>query len=160
MNRHTIAATVLFALMGCAYARDEHVNMSLDIDKAAFEKTRTTLVEQLNGASDRYSEIRPAQREAVIAALDRISARLAKAASPISEEDQVAIFNDQEIINTIITHAAAESRMYCEREATTGSHRVHIICLSIAKWMEREDTGRTALSDIVNNHRNSFPGAE
>jgi hypothetical protein len=40
----------------------------------------------------------------------------------VSPQDRTEIFNDQEVINTIMTRAHADSRMVCRRERTTGSN--------------------------------------
>jgi len=149
MFRPLVVAT-LFALAGSALAGDK-VEMRADLNKADFEATKARLVEQLE--SDRYKEITPVDKATVIAALDRIDVRLAKV-DKLSEQDRVDIFNDQELINQITTHAAAESRLYCERDAPTGSHRIRVICLTMATWMEREQTGQTAMYAV--DRRNAF----
>jgi hypothetical protein len=149
----TLAALLTFA--GAVSA--ETVLMKFNPDKAQFEATRTRLIEQLEG--DRYREITPENKTAVIAALDRIEARLSKPGT-ISEQDRVDIFNDQELINAITSHAAVESRLFCEREAPTGTHRIHVVCLTMAKWMERERTGQTAFYGVVSNHNEKCPGCD
>jgi len=157
-NRLTLAVAVLVALSGTAFASE--VQLPLALDKAGFEATKTHLIQQLD--SDRYSEISPAEKQTVIAALDRIDERLGRtdATGQLNEQDRVDTFNDQELINTITSHAAADSRMYCEREAPTGSHKVRVICLTMATWMEREHTGQTSMYAIEHNHNNTYSGAE
>jgi len=150
------------ASMGTAFARDERVEMAVDIDRAAFEAAHARIVAELGPDGDRYNEIAPADRQAVLDAMNRIGAKLAKATPehPLSADDQVQVYNDQELVNTIVTHARAESRLFCERDQTTGSHRVHITCLTIAKWMEREQTSRRAAFEIEHNHNETYSGAE
>ena len=69
------------------------------------------------------------------------------------------MFNDQEIINTIITHAAADSRLICERNMTTGSHLVRVSCMTLAMRKERERHGQDMANDVSRNGNNTFPGA-
>jgi predicted DNA-binding protein (UPF0251 family) len=149
---HRLVFATFFALAGAAFA--EKVEMQVNLNKAEFEATRARLVEQLG--SDRYSEITPVDKSAVVSALDRIDARLAKA-DKLSEQDRVDIFNDQELINQITTHAAADSRLFCERDAPTGSHHVQVICLTMKTWMEREQTGQTEMFAVDHNHNIKCP---
>lgn len=159
MSRNSLfAIAFLLAMAGAASA--SQFNMQVSMSKADFDVTRANLVAQLD--SDRYSEISPAEKQTVIAALDRIDERLGRtdATGQLNEQDRVDTFNDQELINTITSHAAADSRMYCEREAPTGSHKVRVICLTMATWMEREHTGQTSMYAIEHNHNNTYSGAE
>ena len=149
------AMPALLAFAGTVCAGD--VQMQLNPDRAQFQATRSHLIEQLDG--DRYREITPENKATVIAALDRIDARLAKPGT-VSDQDRVDIFNDQELVNSILTHARAESRLFCERDMPTGSHRTRIVCLTMAKWMEREHTGQTAMHAIETNHASKCPGCE
>jgi hypothetical protein len=157
-NRLTLVVAVLVALTGTAFANE--VQLPQSMDKAGFETTKAHLVQQLD--SDRYSEISPKDKRAVIAALDRIDARLSRtdATGQLNDQDRVDTFNDQELINTITSHAVADSRMYCEREAPTGSHKVQVICLTMAVWMDREKTGQTAMHTIQTHQNESYSGAE
>jgi len=38
--------------------------------------------------------------------------------------------------------------MICDREAPTGSHRVEVLCMTLAAWMERERDGQEAMRRI------------
>jgi len=151
----TLVIATLLTLTGAAFANK--VEMQFNPNKADFEATRAHLIQQLG--SDRYSEITPVDKSTVIAALDRIDARLSKP-DKLSDQDQVDIFNDQELINQITSHAAADSRLFCEREAPTGSHRIRVICLTMAAWMEREQSGQTAMYAVERNHNQKCPACE
>jgi len=154
-RKRMLVFATLFALAGSAFA--DKVELQSTFNKADFEATKARLVEKLD--SDRYSEITPVDKGTVIAALDRIDARLGKA-DRLTDQDRVDIFNDQELINQITTHAAADSRLYCERDAPTGSHRVQVICLTMKTWMEREQTGQTAMYAIDRNHNVKCPACD
>lgn len=149
---HAIALVAFFALAGAASA--DKIEMHINISKADFASIKSHLIEQLD--SDRYAEITPDDKAAVVGALDRIGQRLAK---PLrGDQDLVDIFNDQELINQITSHAKAESRIYCERSQPTGSHIIKVTCMSMAKWMQREQAGQSALQAMTNNHKNHCPG--
>ncbi len=153
MRMLTMSALLVIAGAVCA----SEVEMQANPDRAQFQATRSHLIDQLGG--DRYREITPENKTVVIAALDRIDARLAKPGT-LSDQDRVDIFNDQELVNSILTHARAESRLFCERDAPTGSHRIRVVCLTMAKWMEREHTGQTAMHAIETNHASKCPSCE
>lgn len=157
-SKHVLAVVAFFALMGSAAARE--VEMPVAMSKADFDVTKAHLIAQLD--TDRYSEISPQQKRKVIDALDRIDARLGSPAGSdkINDDDRVAIFNDQELVNTIMSRAVEDSRMYCEREAPLGTHRIRTVCLTMATWMERERSGQTAMHTVQTHQNESFSGAE
>ncbi len=140
-----IAAALMFALAGTALARE--MDLPMAASKAEFETVKVQLTFAL--VTDRYSSIKAEDKEAVLRALDRIDSCCRKsAADQMSDQDRVESFNDQEIINTIITHAAIDSRLICERNSTTGSHLVHLTCMTLAMRNERERTGYDAMSRL------------
>lgn len=157
MNRIRTIAILAAVLAAGNLTAAQKVLPGDGMDKAQFEAAKAQLIAQMD--DERYREITPTDKAAVLAALDRISARLAKA-PPMSDKDVVDIYNDQQIVNTITAHAAAESRIYCERSMPTGSHRIHVLCLTIAQWMDRQADGIRAMHSIERNHNNTFPGAE
>jgi hypothetical protein len=150
--KYAIALAACFALASAARAdrNDAQATMS----KADFDVVRSRMIGQLD--SNRYAEITPEDKAAVIAALNRIDQRLAK--STMGDQDRLDIINDQELINQITTHASAESRMYCEREMLTGSHITKVACMSWAKWVQRQKDGQTAMTNLYYNHRSICPG--
>jgi hypothetical protein len=153
-----LLAIALLVLMGSAPAHE--VVMPMAMSKADFEASKTRLVGQLD--SDRYSEISAADKQTVLTTLQRMDARLAKVGSSdqLSEEDRVDMFNDQEIVNTIITHAAVDSRVICIREAPTGSHRIRVNCQTLAMLKAREKIGQDAMYTMERHKNNTFPGGE
>jgi hypothetical protein len=146
-----LAAFALAALASPVLA--SKFDIKAQLSKADFDVVKTRLIAQMD--SDQYTEITTKDKATVVAALDRIDERLAK--PELGDQDRVDIFNDQELINQITSHAAAESRLYCEREEPTGSHVIHVTCMTIAKWMEREHAGQTAMQEIDANHRIQCP---
>jgi hypothetical protein len=159
INKQILAVAALLTLCSPAFAREPV--MPDAVKKADFDVVKAHLIQQLD--SDRYSEITPANKQAVLDALDRIDARLGKVEAPgqqLSDQDRVDLFNDQEIINTITSHAAADSRLYCERYSPTGSHRIKVLCMTLAVWKERERVGQDAMIAIDRHKNNNFPGGE
>jgi hypothetical protein len=159
MNKlHVLAAAMALTLAGSAFSA-EYI-LPTAASKAQFAEVRAHLIEQLN--SEQYRAITPDDKQTVMGALDRIQARYDKVASAaqLTDQDRVDIFNDQEVINTIVTHAAADSRLICEREMTTGSHLVKVICIPLGIRKARQSEANIAMDRIENNHNNTYPGGE
>jgi hypothetical protein len=152
-----LAAALMFALAAPALARDTDLPMAAT--KAQFEAIKAKLVSQLE--TDKFSEIKADDKQTVLNVLDRIEWRYDSVASPdqFSAQDRVDMFNDQEIINTIITHAAKDSRLICERHAPTGSHLVRVNCMTLAERKERERNGQDSMNSVERDDNNTFPGA-
>jgi TRAP-type C4-dicarboxylate transport system substrate-binding protein len=150
--KYAIALAAFFALASAS--RADKIDMQVHMSKTDFDAARSRMIEQLDSA--RYAEITPKDKAAVIGALDRIGQRLAK--SSRDDQDLVDIFNDQELINQITTHAKAESRLYCKRDKITGSHVMKVTCMSMANWTQVEKDAQTAMRDIADNHRTRCPG--
>ncbi len=148
----TLAATVLIALAAPALAADTVVP-----DVA--NQTRFDMFRQhVTGLLDTDPKITAEGKKATLGALDRIQSRYARVANPaqMSEQDRMDTYNDQEIINTITTHAAPDSRMLCERIIPTGSHRIKVFCMTVALRAERRRTAQQAMTQSANN---TFSGA-
>lgn len=86
-------------------------------------------------AGDAYSELGKEDRRSVDAALTRMGATLVEGVdiNRLSEAEKVQLFNDQELVNTLLTRARADSRVVCKREKTVGSHRAVSQCLTVAE---------------------------
>jgi hypothetical protein len=149
-----LMAAALAVMASSAYA---DTVVSFKTTTADFEVSKAKLVKELD--SDQYSEITPTDKTAVLKALDRIDGRMSKVTSSdqLSEIDRVAVFNDQETINTITSHAAADSRMVCEREEQTGSHMPHTICMTVAQRNAIEKKAQEAMQFQQSNQ--TQPGA-
>jgi hypothetical protein len=152
-----LAAALMFALMAPAMAGDTSIPVAAS--KAHFETLKTQLIGQLDTA--KFSDIKPDDKHAVLKALDRIEARYDKVtqSDQMSEDDRVEMFNDQEIINTIITRAAPDSRTVCERTVVGDSHLMRVSCMTLAVRKERAKTGQDAMNGVIHDGNNSFPGA-
>src|SRR3546814_7357929 len=89
-----------------------------------------------------YGEIGPADRREVLAALARIRTALGPSgdASRLNERRKLRVFNDQELINNILTSADEDSRLVCRREKKTGTHMASNQCMTVA---ERQRAARS-----------------
>ena len=97
-----------------------------------------------------YREISASDRTKVRESLNRIEGMLEGVASvdSLNEEAKARLFNDQEQVNNILTSAAADSRLVCERSAPTGSNRKITTCQTVAERDRRRDRDQGNLRDM------------
>lgn len=100
-----------------------------------------------------YSEISSVDRQSVADALQRMEALIGAEpdTSRLKEADKVQLFNDQELVNTVLTKARADSRVVCKREMAMGSHRTVSQCLTVA---ERRRIREQSTDFLKENQRN------
>jgi len=136
------AASVAQASTGSA---KEPVGLvQLDVQESAGEQLAR--VEKALGTEE-YSEIGAEDKGKVQAAIGRIREHLGDRSSPeeVNPDARTLIFNDQELINTILSRAHADSRMVCRRERSTGSNRPQQVCMTVAQRREATENARDAL---------------
>lgn len=125
---------VLLGLMWplATFANDSTADKAIDV-VLPFSAQAQQIRTDLNG--DTYSEISKDDRQKVADALQRMEALMhgEPDAAKLKEADKVQLFNDQELINTVLTKARADSRVVCKREKTVGSHRAVSQCLTVAE---------------------------
>ncbi len=96
-----------------------------------------------------YSEISVENRSKVREALGRITAALdAAGGRPLTAEAETQAFNDQEVVNTLLTGAKEDSRVVCEREKQMGSNRITSKCMTVAERRRLREQGERATRDL------------
>jgi hypothetical protein len=112
----------------------------------SFEAQRNAIVSAL-GDGKTYSEISPNDRQRVTASLDRISSLLGGAGGvgQLPEATKVEVFNEQELVNTVLTQAREDSRLVCTREKKVGSHRTTNNCMTVAERRRAREQSQDAL---------------
>lgn len=115
-------------------------NAPVAVDANDFSGQRAQIEKDL-ADGETYVEISSADRGRVQASLERISAMLEGGKTPeaLSADQKVDLYNNQEIINTILTQASADSRKVCTREAVTGSNRQVTTCTTVAERTRRRE---------------------
>lgn len=89
---------------------------------------------QLNDG-ETYSELGGADRTRVRETLARLRGageQYAEGAS-MPESVRTQVFNDQEVVNTLLTQAREDSRLICRREKAIGSNRTTTQCSTVAE---------------------------
>ena len=121
-------------------------NNPVAVDAGDFAAQRAAVEKGLADGKT-YAEISAADRSKVRESLDRMAATLADGTTPESlpADRKVALYNDQEAVNTILTQAAEDSRVICTREVATGSHRKVTTCATVAERARRRQQDQDAM---------------
>ena len=140
--RLALLSALLLVLPAVALAADAPVA----VDEGSFQAQRQKIEKDL-ADGETYAEISADDKAAVQQALARMADRLSRAGSvdALPADDKVALFNDQEKVNTILTQAGEDSRMVCERIQKTGSHRRENRCETVAERRRRRDNDQEVL---------------
>ncbi|WOB50313.1 hypothetical protein NYR97_02515 [Xanthomonas hydrangeae] len=134
------------ALMSLVFTAQAATSASLDVRKPFAEQAAQVRTELSSGA--KYSEISQEDRAKVLSALTRIEIAVAEHSDveKLPLDRKVAIYNEQELVNTILTKAGEESRLICLREKATGSHRSSTVCQTVAERRRSRDQGERDLT--------------
>ena len=93
-----------------------------------------TIEKQLNDG-ETYSELKAEERARVREVLARLRSvgESYTDGAPMPESTRTQVFNDQEVVNTVLTRAREDSRLICRREKTIGSNRTVTQCATVAQ---------------------------
>ncbi|HET6396626.1 MAG TPA: hypothetical protein VFF91_07275 [Pseudoxanthomonas sp.] len=120
----------------------------LDVN-ASFAAQREAILAAL-GNGKTYAEITPENRRRVTASLDRIAALLGdrQQVSELPERTRLEVFNEQELVNTLLAGAREDSRLVCTREKRVGSHRATTQCMTVAERRRAREESQDELRDM------------
>ncbi|WP_315388948.1 hypothetical protein [uncultured Stenotrophomonas sp.] len=109
-------------------------------------------IEKEMNDGETYSELRLEDRSKVREALGRMRGVLDQYPNQhgIPEAAKLELYNDQQIVNTVLTQAREDSRQICTREKATGSNRSTTQCRTVA---QRERDKANAERDLGNAQR-------
>lgn len=145
MRRIALIAVALLAA-GTVSAKPKELPVTMTSDAPVAEQ-----IQRVEAAlhSEHYSEISLEDKSRVQQALGRIKMKMEgrTVVSELSPQDRTAVFNDQEVVNTIMTQAKDDSRMVCRREKSTGSNMAQNVCMTVAQRRKATENGRSLLND-------------
>ncbi|TDB32886.1 hypothetical protein TEP_04000 [Stenotrophomonas sp. TEPEL] len=92
-------------------------------------------IEKQLGDGETYSELSGADRSRVRETLSRLRGVGEQYANGVGmpESVQTQVFNDQEVVNVLLTQAREDSRLICRREKAIGSNRTTTQCSTVAE---------------------------
>lgn len=137
---YTLIAVIGFACLSAPAQASKADHKDLAFDPVVFAQQRQALEREIS-TGERYRSIAPADRRQVMDALQRMQANLDGKASlsQLNEKERLAVFNDQELINSLLTQAAADSRLICTSETPVGTRLPKRTCKTVGeRRLERE----------------------
>ncbi len=69
--------------------------------------------------------------------------------SELTEDQRAGLFNNQGLVNTILTMAENDSRMVCRRRGTLGTHFKTTTCETIRDRRERQEADRLMIDGFL-----------
>ncbi len=135
--RTTLCAVTLALLLAAAPATAKD-SMRIEGDRDFAAQQQQILADLSEGK--RYAKLKPEDLQTVRSALARMDKVLGASVDVqgLNEHTKVALFNDQELVNTILTNAGEDSHLVCERTRTIGSNRMASTCKTVGE--RRGDT--------------------
>jgi len=152
-RKHVAGLFAGLVLMALASGTNAQLQSSkLGLQSVSFEDQRREILAKLDDGES-YVELAAADRQQVVAALTRMQRVYeSSAGSRPNEIQRVALFNDGEVVNSLLGQARADSRLVCERVHSTGSRRIQRSCQTVAQRersrREAEDYLRVRLPDV------------
>ncbi|HFK2921968.1 hypothetical protein [Stenotrophomonas beteli] len=142
----TLALMLSLGLAATVQAKAQKEAVRMDATTPVSEQIRR--VETAIGSED-YSEIGLEDKSRVQQALNRIKVKMngREKVDELAAQERTDIFNEQEIVNTIMSRAQADSRMVCRRERLTGSNMPQSVCMTVAQRRKAQEDSRQALTD-------------
>jgi len=145
-------------LAGSAVAASKNPPLDLHNAPDVVAKQLHQINQHMNDG-ETYAEISPENRSRVREALGRIQGAIEKAnGQPLTPEAENQAFNDQEIVNTLLTQAKEDSRLVCERERQMGSNRVTSRCMTVAERARLREQAQKANRDLSQRQLQRDPG--
>ncbi len=150
LHEHNLRTSALFKTfvfaLTLAAAPLALANNPVAVDAGDFAAQRAGIEKGLADGKT-YAEIASTDISKVRDSLNRMGSMLEGGKRPeaLPDDLRVALYNDQELVNTILTQAAADSRVVCTREVVTGSHRKVTTCATVAERARRRQQDQDAL---------------
>jgi hypothetical protein len=98
-----------------------------------------------------YAEISYNDTKLVRDALDRMSVALGGVSGlgEMTEEQRGDLYNDQNLVNTILTMAENDSRQVCRRRGRLGTNFKVTTCETVKERRERQEADRLAIDKLL-----------
>ncbi len=142
-----LAVCLLLSVATLASAKSpRHENVTFD--PKVFEEQRQALEQEI-ATGETYRSIAKADKQQVNEALERLSGLLAgiTSVSQLNESQRLKVFNDQQLVNNLLTQAAADSRLVCTRETPVGTRLPIKTCKTVGERRREREVAQDALRD-------------
>lgn len=153
MKGRRVMTAVLALFAGTCMATDAGIDLGTRGD---FDAQRTRVMAGL-ADGETYVEISPEERNEVVSALGRMDILIGTAGvDALHPADRVKLMNEQDRVNVILTRAAADSRMVCNRERVVGSRLPTTVCKTVAERRRMREDARMDLEAPGRARRNTI----
>jgi hypothetical protein len=115
-----------------------------------FEQQKTTILQDIKDDTI-YDEIAYSDVKLVKSALENIALTLSSVTdlAELTIDSRAELFNNQELVNTILTMAENDSRMVCRRRGRLGTNFKTTTCESMKDRRERQELDRMAIDNMI-----------
>ena len=139
-----MAAAALVLAMGSAAAAPKNKEI-FEPGKPLAEQI--TKIEADLSDGETYSEITLDQRSRVREALGRMRGIVERNGSEasLSAANRSELFNDQQVVHTVLTQAREDSRLICRRERVVGSNMPQTQCMTVAQRERVKNTSQSSM---------------
>lgn len=139
----TLLIALLFGFSAAASATNEP---NVSVTEGSFSSQVRNIEKGLSDGKT-YKEMNRAERDEVRTLLDRMSTRLEGVSSvdELSEEDKLALFNEQERVNAMLVKGYADSRVVCDKRGRTGTHFKESNCQTVAERRRRIEDDQNSM---------------
>lgn len=142
-----MSKTLLMVLMfGFASAASATTEPGVSVTEGSFAAQSRAIEKSLSDGKT-YVEMSRVERDEVRTILGRMSARLEgiDSVEQLSEEDRLALFNDQERVNAMLVKGYADSRLVCDKRGRTGTHFRESKCQTVAERRRRTEADQNSM---------------
>ncbi|WP_267473083.1 hypothetical protein [Stenotrophomonas rhizophila] len=132
-----VAAGVLLLSMGTAHAAAKG---EVFVPGKSLSEQIARIETELNDG-ETYAELKLEQRSQVREALGRMRGTLEQHPNQATLPDaaKTELYNDQQVVNTVLTQAREDSRLICRREKAIGSNMATTQCMTVAQRQRMKD---------------------
>ncbi len=150
MLRIACSAVLLVSMAGAGVAQaSSSPEKELNVEKPVQVQLDKINRELRDGKT--YAEIDLDERSRAQQALLRISNTVERYPdlNAMPQSERVALFNDQEVVNTILTKGREDSRVVCRREKVVGSNMPINQCMTVAERERRRNSDQSKFSQVI-----------
>lgn len=150
MRSSIAVVTFVFALaFAFGAAAEEHYHeKAVNADtKEKFAAVSASVIKQMEHGG-RYEFVTPTERQKIEKAFAEMNGMMDKYGSvaAMDEKTKIALFNNQEVVNSILTHRDRD-RVICKHEVPVGSHIPVTTCHTYAQEVEAREGARKQWQD-------------
>ena len=115
-----------------------------------FEAQKSNIISDLEEDTV-YREISRSDEKIVRDALDRMSTSLEGVVDlgDMTEDQRAALYNEQQLVNTVLTMAENDSRTVCRRRGRLGTNFKTTTCETVRERRERQASDRLAIEQLM-----------